>query len=91
MTLRSDLREGRDLGAPFCCRLRWALEYALNPDGEQSVKRGVRVTTVGDEYIPCGVFHQAHYTHAEYEELLNTPGTPIYARGLEITERDARP
>jgi hypothetical protein len=49
VTLRSDLREGRELGAPLCCRLRFALQYAINPEAEQALKRGVRLTRNGDE------------------------------------------
>jgi hypothetical protein len=69
--IRSDLRQGRELGAPICCRLRFALEYALNPEAEQCLKRGVRFAADGIEYVPCRVFHQATYTHAEYEHLLS--------------------
>jgi hypothetical protein len=87
MTIRSDLRQGRELGAPFCCRVRFALEYALNPDGEQSLKRGVRLTRDGDEYVPCRVLHQADYTHAEYEALLSQPGGTISTRANERTRR----
>jgi hypothetical protein len=82
VSVRSDLREGRELGIPLCCRLRFALEYALNPNGEQSLERGIRLTPSGDEYVPCRVVHEATVTHAEYEYLLNAGGT-ITARALE--------
>ena len=44
MTLLATLREGRELGAPFCCRLRFALEELLTRgQSEQCLKRGVRL------------------------------------------------
>jgi hypothetical protein len=71
MSIRTDLRQGRDLGLPFCCRWRWALAYAINPDGEQAVKRGICFNADGIEYIPCRVFHKATVTHREHERLIN--------------------
>jgi hypothetical protein len=88
MSIRSDLSEGRRLGAPFCCRLRFALEYALNPNAGQSLMRGVRLTRDGDEYVPCRVFHKTTFTHAEHEYLLNLPGGTISTR---VHERGQRP
>jgi hypothetical protein len=66
----ADLREGRELGFPLCCCLRWALTYAFDVESEQACKRGVRFTADEIEYVPCGIFHQATVTHAEYERLL---------------------
>jgi len=65
------LREGREIGAPFCCRLRYAIAELLNPDAEQCVKRGVRFGTDRIEYVPCGLLHKAAVTHREHEHTLN--------------------
>jgi hypothetical protein len=87
VSIRSDLREGRELGVPLCCRLRWTIEYALNPDGEQAPARGIRLTPAGDEYVPCEIRHEAAVTHAEYEQLLALPGGTISTRALARYER----
>lgn len=93
MSIRFDLREGRKLGAPICCRWRWSIEYALNPDRDLAIERGIRFTDNGDEYVPCHVFHEAAMTHAEYEHLSNVPGTTYYARAqyLAAQEQDDTP
>jgi hypothetical protein len=83
VSIRSDLRQGSELDIPLCCRLRFSLEYALNHDAEQSLKRGIRLTRNGDPYVPCLLFHEAAVTHAEYEMLLNAGGT-ITAHALEL-------
>jgi hypothetical protein len=77
------LLEGRELGAPLCCVLRYTLEEALNPDAEQCVQRGVRFKRNGDEYVPCLILHQAAVTHAELNELLSLLGGTIHTRALE--------
>jgi hypothetical protein len=83
VSIRSDLREGRELGFPLCCRIRFAVEYALNPESEQAPKRGIRFNRDRDEYVPCGVIHEAAVTHAEYERLLNLAGGTIRTHALE--------
>jgi hypothetical protein len=70
VSIRSDLREGRELGAPLCCRLRFALEYAVNPDRGQAVSRGVRFTADQIEYVSRRLLHKATLTHREREQLL---------------------
>ena len=71
MSVRTDLREGREAGVPLCCRLRWTLTYRLNPDNEQALCRGISLTRRRrSEYVPCGILHRATFTHAEYENLL---------------------
>jgi hypothetical protein len=70
VSIRSDLREGRDLGVPLCCRARFALEWALAPQREQAVRRGICFNREQIEYVPCGIFHRATLTHAEHEQLL---------------------
>jgi hypothetical protein len=59
LSIRSDLREGRENGFPLCCRLRFALTEALRPGSEQAGARGVSRTETGIEYVPCGVRHKA--------------------------------
>ena len=59
MSIRSDLREGRENGFPLCCRLRFALTEALRPGCEQAGARGVSRTETGIEYVPCGIRHKA--------------------------------
>jgi hypothetical protein len=71
MSIRSTLREGRELHAPFCCRLRFALEEALRYDPEQALERGIRFNPDGIEYVPCRILHDATLTHRESEHLLN--------------------
>jgi hypothetical protein len=71
MRMRRTLREGRELGLPFCCRLRFALEEALRYDVEQALERGVRFNPDGIEYVPCRIFHDATLTHREHEHWLN--------------------
>jgi hypothetical protein len=59
VSIRSDLREGRENGVPLCCRWRWSLTDALRPEAEQALDRGVSRTTAGVEYVPCRVLHTA--------------------------------
>jgi hypothetical protein len=66
-----DMRQGRQLRVPFCCRLRYALEAATRYDPEQALTRGIRFNQHGIEYVPCGLFHQATLTHREHEHRLN--------------------
>jgi hypothetical protein len=70
LELPRDLREGRELGIPLCCRLRFAIEWAFFPYHESAVRRGIRFNHDGIEYVPCGVLHRATVTHAEYDEVL---------------------
>jgi hypothetical protein len=70
VSIRDDLGEGRELGLPFCCRLRFAIEWAFFPNYEQAVRRGLCFNHDEIEYVPCGIFHRATLTHAEYERLL---------------------
>lgn len=71
MSVRTDLCEGREAGVPLCCcRLRFAIEYALDPDHEQAVHRRISLTRTLIEYVPCGIFHRATITHADYEQTL---------------------
>jgi hypothetical protein len=91
VSIRFDLREGRELGLPLCCRLRFALEYALNPDSGQALRRGISLTRDQIEYIPCGILHKPEYTHAEYEVLLNQPGHPIHERARKWLDEETTP
>jgi len=59
MSIRSDLREGRENGFPLCCTLRFALTEELWPRSEQALARGVSRTEAGIEYVPCGIRHKA--------------------------------
>jgi hypothetical protein len=70
MSIRHDLHEGRELGVPLCCRLLFAVQWRFFPNHEQAVRRGIRFNHDGIEWVPCGIFHQATVTHAEYEETL---------------------
>lgn len=69
---RSDLRHGLTEAFPLCCVLRFTLEAALTRGrSEQCLKRGVRYTPAGVEYVPCNLRHDATLTHRESEHLLN--------------------
>jgi hypothetical protein len=70
MTIRDDLREGRELGAPLCCRLLFAIEWRYFPRHEQARHRGIRFNEDRQPYIPCGVLHRAELSHADYEREL---------------------
>ena len=71
VSIRSVLREGRELGIPLCCQLRFALEEAFRFDPEQALERGVCFNAGGIEYVPCRIFHEATLTHREHEHLIN--------------------
>jgi hypothetical protein len=70
VSIRSDLREGRDLGVPLCCRLLFAVQWRFFPNYEQAVHRGIRFNPDGIQYVPCGILHRATVTHAEHESML---------------------
>jgi hypothetical protein len=70
VSIRSDFREGQELGIPLCCRLRFALEWAFFPEWPQAFNRRVCFTAERVEYVPCGILHQAALTHREREDLL---------------------
>ena len=70
MSIRSDLRQGRELGIPACCRWLFATQYALNPDHEQAVHRGLRFNPDGAPWVPCGVFHHATVAVDDYNAWL---------------------
>jgi hypothetical protein len=59
VTMRTDLREGRENGIPLCCCLRYTLTEALRPDAAQALERGFCKTPGGMEYVPCGIPHKA--------------------------------
>jgi hypothetical protein len=69
-TLRYHLAEGRDDGFPWCCRWRYALTDALQPDREQSAQRGVRFTDNLTGYVPCNLFHRKAMTTAAFDRIL---------------------
>jgi hypothetical protein len=62
VSIRSDLREGRELGIPLCCRLRFALDWGFRPEFESCVSRGGRFNADEIEYVPCDWFHKAMVT-----------------------------
>ena len=69
VSIRSDLREGRENGFPACCTLRFALTEALRPGSEQALSRGVSRTEAGIEYVPCGIRHEATvYSRVGFED-----------------------
>jgi hypothetical protein len=85
---RINLRNGRQDGFPICCRWRWTIEYAINPDRDMALERGIRFTADDVEFVPCNVFHKAAITHAEHERLLNVPGTSHFLRAIQRLERE---
>jgi hypothetical protein len=70
MTFISDLTRGRADSIPFCCRLHWALTYALDRESGQARRRGICFTADETPYVPCGILHQPTMTHAEFSERL---------------------
>lgn len=78
-SFRTDLANGRRDGFPRCCRLRYALTEVFAPEREQALDRGVDTTRDGFPFVPCVVFHRARWTHAEWEQHINTgPPAPWY-------------
>lgn len=75
MQFRRDMKQGRELGVPFCCRLRFAIEYLfdplLDPDSGQCLRRGVRFNKDGEPFVPCNVLHKPTLTRREWEKLVN--------------------
>jgi hypothetical protein len=64
----ADMEEGRMLGVPFCCRLRWSIEWMLFPLSAQAAKRGVCFNPRGIPWVPCGVFHFLTLSSVEWEQ-----------------------
>jgi hypothetical protein len=62
LSIRSDLREGRESGFPLCCRLRFALTDALRPGNEQAGARGVSRTETGIDTSPAGSDTRRRFT-----------------------------
>ncbi len=74
MSIGSDLREGRQLG------VRSAAAYG-SPSSTRSTQTAIRQSSAASTarngvYTPCGVFHKAAMTHAEFEAWLNDPARP---------------
>jgi hypothetical protein len=66
----ADMEEGRELGAPFCCRLRWSIEEMCLSPGQAGM-RGVRFNARGEPWVPCGVFHFPTLSVIELEQRAN--------------------
>jgi hypothetical protein len=66
----ADMEEGRVLGVPFCCRLRWSLEEMCFRSS-QAAKRGVCFNPHGIPWVPCGVFHFLTLSTVQLEERFN--------------------
>lgn len=64
------LRIGRFYGFPWCCRVRYALRAAHDPEGEQAVERGVRFAPSLTPYVPCGVLHRRALTAGAFERIV---------------------
>jgi hypothetical protein len=64
----ADMEEGREIGVPFCCRLRWSIEWALFPWSAQAASRGVRFNPRGEPRVPCAVLHFLTLSSVEWEQ-----------------------
>ena len=67
----ADMEEGCELGVPFCCRLRFSIEWMLFPDYPQATKRGVCLNPHGIPWVPCGIFHFLTLSTTQWEERFN--------------------
>ena len=86
VSIRDDLRQGRAIGVPLCCRLLFAIQYALDPDYMQAAHRGIRFNRAGVEFVPCGVFHKPVISHAALQRILDDENDILLTR-LRVARR----
>jgi hypothetical protein len=67
VTTWQHIRNGWKWGFPVCCILRWVIGHRLG-ECTQAADRGVCQTATvrpggtDANFVPCGVFHRAHFS-----------------------------